>query len=871
MVAYTSSGTGNWNVDATWGGGGFPQAGDTATIRAVDIVTIVQNEALGTDPANYTTYGLDIYGTLKWATNATCTLTCTTNIRIRVGGTLEIGSELAPINVDYKATLYMAGTYGRRILLDTDSDGGKGTLRMHGAVSYHMADATKQRARLLSDVALGPATITLDADTDYLTDAELGGGNGDTIWLGSGGSRTTVVMTDGGADIAGFGNEQVRLLTKVSANTYTTTLTYNHNAGDLVVHGERNAIILGVLNNGFEIYQTITPRQNSIQFTLSAVGYVPAVPGDVGRRVGAGAGNGCMSSYFNGVPPSWTVSLDTGDDWPTVGDWLQIQGGSGYGRLSALTPTQAQFQSSAGGVDVRWAKFKYGGAEDAGFASRNVFYFINTFMGSTKIVNGMYIFKNVLFDTPGYSSGSTTSYGVLFYAHSRINVTAEDIDEVHAYGYLGTVSLSSGGSGVCSGLFTVGHLTGIHTKAVLALAALAKVNIKRIWHSFTGGAASASDGSLMSWGSAFTLSDIVSARAPLYGIYTQNPSNNEMAAATCEILGGEILNGTYGISSSNKVQSMYVKNVYFRHMYYDGAFLGGQCSRITFDNCEFHNCIRQSASVLGGGIRINSFSTAGTPSNVTLRRCKFGTDEQNHRRNISLGVATLRYNTGRILIEGCIFKKPFWNVAEPSYSTWGEWRSAIVFPEYADITPLTDEMWLRGATLEIVDPTVYDAAGVERWATAYPGITRMARVGSGGEVWNENSVLIDDTIGVKITPFSNKVPCPGTYAVPLQIPVTAGQNLQIQVQFRKTRAITSATERPSLHAFGCGIDTSQVMPDVTNVWTTLSISETATYSGMVRVWFEAGVNYWKIVGPSRQPEDPWWMTVYVDGMVVTYT
>lgn len=40
MTAYTSSGSGNWNTAATWGGSGYPQTGDTATIANGHTITI---------------------------------------------------------------------------------------------------------------------------------------------------------------------------------------------------------------------------------------------------------------------------------------------------------------------------------------------------------------------------------------------------------------------------------------------------------------------------------------------------------------------------------------------------------------------------------------------------------------------------------------------------------------------------------------------------------------------------------------------------------------------------------------------------------------------------------------------------------------
>ena len=45
MAAYTSSGNGNWDNAATWGGAGTPAAGDTAAILNTHTVTMIQDEA----------------------------------------------------------------------------------------------------------------------------------------------------------------------------------------------------------------------------------------------------------------------------------------------------------------------------------------------------------------------------------------------------------------------------------------------------------------------------------------------------------------------------------------------------------------------------------------------------------------------------------------------------------------------------------------------------------------------------------------------------------------------------------------------------------------------------------------------------------
>jgi hypothetical protein len=52
MAAYTSSTSGNWSNNATWGGGGHPGNGDTATIASGHTVTVDVNTTVGTSGVN---------------------------------------------------------------------------------------------------------------------------------------------------------------------------------------------------------------------------------------------------------------------------------------------------------------------------------------------------------------------------------------------------------------------------------------------------------------------------------------------------------------------------------------------------------------------------------------------------------------------------------------------------------------------------------------------------------------------------------------------------------------------------------------------------------------------------------------------------
>lgn len=64
MAGYTSTQTGNWSAQATWGGSGPPGDGDTATISTGHVVTATADVIIGTSPADQTTNVLVVNGQL---------------------------------------------------------------------------------------------------------------------------------------------------------------------------------------------------------------------------------------------------------------------------------------------------------------------------------------------------------------------------------------------------------------------------------------------------------------------------------------------------------------------------------------------------------------------------------------------------------------------------------------------------------------------------------------------------------------------------------------------------------------------------------------------------------------------------------------
>ena len=238
MTAYTSAQSGNWSEVATWGGGGFPIDGDTAIIADTHVVEVDGDITVGTNPANNTTYVIDIQdgGTLKWpdVPVGDYTLTVKGNIRVNRYGKFYIGTEANPIPAARLATLHFptdTGAYEWRVYC-------QGDFQAHGNEAYHMGAADKQRTHL-------NANITAGAGVTFVTKDAVDWSVGDTIWFGIGGSPYETITT----------HEKVVIATKTDASTYTADFTYNHYENDHLVQEERNVVIkAGSTTRGAQIW-----------------------------------------------------------------------------------------------------------------------------------------------------------------------------------------------------------------------------------------------------------------------------------------------------------------------------------------------------------------------------------------------------------------------------------------------------------------------------------------------------------------------------------------------------------------------------------------------------------------------------------------
>ena len=242
MTTYTSSQSGLWSSNSTWGGAGHPIDGDLATIAANHVVEIDGDTTLGSAPTNDTTMVLTIQnlGHLKWTDSpgADWTFIIKGNIDIQKGGKWSVGTPTVPVPATRTAIVSFpsVNTTGWKIQVN-------GTFEAYGAEAYHMADATKQRATLKYALVSGTGTtLKLNDPVDWTV--------GDTVCVSN---RNDYIN-----------RETLVIQSKIDASTYTVNPTYCHLAEDFVVLNNRNVMFQGYDNagRGVSIYTNITSSAN---------------------------------------------------------------------------------------------------------------------------------------------------------------------------------------------------------------------------------------------------------------------------------------------------------------------------------------------------------------------------------------------------------------------------------------------------------------------------------------------------------------------------------------------------------------------------------------------------------------------------------
>ena len=171
MTAYASTQAGDWNDSATWGGGGTPGDGDTASIG--HSVAVTADATVGTSPNDTTTYVIVVTSGGVLTINSGVTLTVEGNIQLNgvVGGVLTknlqingsgkllfdgspvSSSRVYQLRCEYRTSLQLAGTDdSNRATIESDAGGGYWQLNLQSA-SAHLESLSWGRLKRCGDAS----------------------------------------------------------------------------------------------------------------------------------------------------------------------------------------------------------------------------------------------------------------------------------------------------------------------------------------------------------------------------------------------------------------------------------------------------------------------------------------------------------------------------------------------------------------------------------------------------------------------------------------------------------------------------------------------------------------------------------------------
>jgi len=890
MVAYVSNtlaSSGIWNNPLSWLPVGVPALGDSALIQANHTIEITANHSIGTDPnadmggspGAWTNADLIVYGLLKWADNpgANLTLLVQTNVVLdgATGGGLgrfRIGQSAgSPLPSNRTATVHFTSLAGYQYRMHI----WHGEFVTHGAVAYHMADATSQRTKLTA----APTTISQSANQVAVAD--------------DGGALTTETVEANDATA-----NDMTLLPAVPAMNDAYYWGDDGKFAKLVLNqgtaGAGTWTIYWEYYNGVAWNRILTPDGNNQSYAFKSSGTQTIewqIPGDWIKTSVNGISAYWIRARVNSYSAvttqplgtqSWpyisdapTISLDDAVDW-SVGDELVVgQGGDKTAVMwTAPGPTQSgdwgiekttitgktdasnytldslAFDHQAGDfviqldrniiikgdailrgfviyvpnhsgtddwvIDINWTKFQFIGRSSPPTTSAG--FNINQAI----LTDGNLNIKDTVLDT--CAGGQPPSLGrVLLMNDCTCKATTDLCDELHFV-------LAQEGilNNNCDGRFPYGHLSfiGIFETCVTNTSAL---DLQSFWSSnLARNPASANQ---------YTFSGNAGTVRVYSGEHHCGAGVAEMSTGTTYDKFGGIFENIKayhsrlrGITINSHALIFFIRNCEF----YNGSvgiyiISDDNCMTIV-ENTSFDDCDTEASNT--GAVVVAS------DMNMKFRNCTFGTVTRNFHNMIFTATAPWINNGGTCVFENCIIKEPTYStaVAGPDWGIrqWIWWESNL--DDYDDLS-----LWNRMCAYELADVQLLNSSGVNQWSTLFGTASRVIISGGRGEVHQEASTIIDNSFAIKLIPFSCVAEFSGTHYHPLEIPVDSGQTITVKLSLQKNTSLPTG-RRPAIHLFGLGIDEESEMSNVNNSWEELTVSGTASVSGFVRFWVSGGYN-----------------------------
>lgn len=328
---------------------------------------------------------------------------------------------------------------------------------------------------------------------------------------------------------------------------------------------------------------------------------------------------------------------------------------------------------------------------------------------------------------------------------------------------------------------------------------------------------------------------------------------------------GRSYRGVYTLTSK---QALTISDVDFDYITQAGILLSGS-REVSIYNCNFNACNRAQANN-SGGVTVDK-----TSSDVTLYNCSFGMVSRNYKANISTNYDGWgQFGSGRVLAKKCTFVEPGYP-ASGDYATDAMQWSAFMY----NVGNVTGRQKIGpNRTMELIDPIVWNnVKSVEQWPIDYPNIDRLAFIHGGSEVREEKTMVIDNTLPMKIMVFQPLEQCRVNHVAPIKVPVSSGNTATVKLSMRKTADGLGAL--PGIRIVGPGFDDVAYMtPALLNTWEELTVSGVATRDGLAKLYIYAGSGIPK-AGTGNTPPDivggdvdtGFSSVVYTDGLKVLVT
>ena len=731
MTAYSSTQSGDWSVAATWGGGGVPGDGDTATINGSHVVEIDSSITVGTNPSNNTTMVVTVNngGQLKWKDSPTgdWTFTIKGNVKINKGGTFSIGTSSNRIPSGRTADVYFPS-----ITADGWRINNSGKFEVYGAQDYHCANEASQRSRFDSDKA---SDFGVNITTTEAVDWEVG----DEIWLGHGAGRSSLSAV-----------EKTTIDVKTDASNYTVDLGQDHYENDFIINGERNVTIRG------------------------------------------------KDSTYGVVLYCYTTSATDADDII---------------------------------INLDWCKLKYFGTDTDG--SRAVLYFyavVGTAPGY-HIPAGNFSIKNTLID----ECSNVDARGIQIYTDLPFEDDGNPIIE--------NVHMWQGGRGhriESEGVTRINNTSflGINYWGVWAVEG--DVRVDGIWYCSRDYADSTSR--IGVGGCPTEIKNFYC----YSGKYLFNPLDGyceRYVKGKSFLVENGVINYSYSygiLLQSNNYPKGTIRNVEFTTQRVNGIYLY-QNGDVFIEDCTFDNCNTVDDSTYGA-ITVLGTTDSIYPGGITIRNCSFGmTYGQNYRFNVVLRGDAISDCEGRVIVKDSTFREPI------NWAYYGSYRYCskavwwMVTHDYMTSFPYRFEMAAK-RTIEFARcQSIEHSSSTDIFPTTYPGVTHLAIVHGGGEIRNQSTYTIDETLPMLILPFHTVNPCWATYVAPVKIPVAKDETLTVKLSLRKNK--DNDRVLPSILLRGPGFfDEDFMSVGVVDSWEELTVSGMAVEDGVAEFWVSGGTN-----------------------------